>query len=358
MEQIIRPDFTGQPFFIGIDTHKKSWKVSIFTEHLEHKTFTQPPDVDKLANYLRRNFPGGEYHVVYEAGFCGFWIHDSLNKEEGVDCIVVNPADVPTTDKEKKTKADPIDSRKLGRSLRNGELKGIYVPPRESVEDRNLVRMRQTMVKKQTRVKNQIKSLLYFYGIVLPEEYTQRRWSRKFIDWLYEIQMTRASGDMALKTLLDELTYLRQTISGLTKGIRGLALTEEYAENFRLLKTVIGISILADMILLTELVDINRFKNLDMLASYVGLIPDTESSGEKENDKGITKRRNPLLRHVLIEAAWTAVRKDPALMEAFNKMLGRGISRKVAIVKIARKLLNRIRYVLKNKKEYVPSVVQ
>jgi hypothetical protein len=50
--------------------------------------------------------------------------------------------------------------------------------------------------------------------------------------------MTRVSGDMALKTLLDELTYLRKTISGLTKGIRRMTLNEEYAENFRFLITV------------------------------------------------------------------------------------------------------------------------
>jgi transposase len=357
MEKTIRPDFTGQPFYIGIDTHKKSWRVSILTKHSEHKTFTQPPDVETLVNYLHRTLPGGNYHVVYEAGFCGFWIHDNLNKEEGVDCIVINPADVPTTDKEKKTKSDPVDSRKLARSLRNGELKAIYAPPRERVEDRSLIRMRKAMVKKQTRCKNQIKSILYFYGIVIPEELVERRWSRKFINWLSEIQMTRATGNRALETLLSELNYLRQTISDLTKSIRSLARTNEYAENHRLTKSVIGFSTLTAMTFLTELVDINRFKNLDKLASYVGLIPDTESSGEKENNHGITSRRNPQLRHLLIEAAWTAVRKDPALMMAYNKLIPK-VSKKIVIVKIARKLLNRIRYVLKNKQEYVPAIVQ
>jgi hypothetical protein len=50
---------------------------------LEHKTFTQPPGVDTLTNYLRRTFPGGDYHVVYEAGFYGFLIHDVLIKKMG-----------------------------------------------------------------------------------------------------------------------------------------------------------------------------------------------------------------------------------------------------------------------------------
>jgi transposase len=356
MKQVTKLDFTGQRIYTSLDTHKKSWKVSIFTEHFEHKTFTQSPDTEVLAHYLKRNFPGADYQVVYEAGFCGFWIHDQL-REQGINCIVVNPADVPTTDKEKKTKSDPVDSRKLARSLRNGELKGIYVPHREKVEDRSLVRTRQAMVKKQTRCKNQIKSSLHFYGIVIPEELAESRWSRKFINWLTEIQMTRVSGNMALKAYLAELLYLRQTISDLTKEIRRLAHAQDYAENHRFMKSVVGISTLTAMTFLTELVDINRFKNLDRLASYVGLIPDVNGSGEKETNTGITSRRNPQLRGILIEAAWVAVRKDPAMMMAYSKLLPK-VSKKIAIVKIARKLLNRIRYVLKNKQEYVPAVVQ
>jgi transposase len=356
MKQDTRLDFTGQRIYAALDVHKKSWKVSIFTEHFEHKTFSQPPDVDVLLKYLRRTFPGGEYHVVYEAGFCGFWIHDQLTAQ-GVTCLVVNPADVPTTDKEKKTKSDPVESRKLARSLRNGELRGIYVPSRDQVEDRNLVRTRQAMVKKQTRCKNQIKALLHFYGIVIPEPLAEGRWSRKFVAWLEEIKMVRPSGTIALKTLVAELLYLRKTIADVTKEIRHLARTPLYEENHRLLKSVIGISTLTAMTLLTELVELKRFKNLDTLASYVGLIPGIHASGEKEVVTGITPRRNPHLRGLLIEIAWIAVRKDPALTLAFTTLLAK-VSKKIAIVKIARKLLNRIRYVIINKQEYVPAVVQ
>ena len=111
------------------------------------------------------------------------------------------------------------------------------------------------------------------------------------------------------------------------------------------------------MILLTELCDLARFASLDKLASYVGLIPDIEVSGETEHIGDLTYRRNPQLRAVLIEAAWTAVRKDPVLLLAFNQYCQR-MKKTRAIVKIARKLLNRIRYVLKNQTEYVPGVVQ
>ena len=124
-----------------------------------------------------------------------------------------------------------------------------------------------------------------------------------------------------------------------------------------LLKTIPGISTLTAMTLLTELYEITRFPSLDELSSYVGLIPETRGSGEKEYTGEITGRRHSQLRCLLIEASWVAVRKDPALLMAFHQSCKR-MRKTKAIVKIARKLLNRIRYVLKNRMEYVPAVVQ
>lgn len=345
-------DFTGQHIYAGMDVHKKSWSISIHTEHFEHKTFTQPPEVKKLTNYLKRTFPGATYHSVYEAGFNGFWIHDQL-KEEGIHCMVVNPADVPTKHKEKAGKADKVDCRKLARNLRNGDIKGIYIPYRAQAEDRHLIRTRQSMVRKQTRCKNQIKGMLFFYGIPIPEN---SHWSRNFINWIESISMERASGDLALKVHLEELKHLRQIIASLNKAILDLSKSDAYRNNVLLLRSVPGISTLTAMTLLTEIYDISRFSSLDKLASYTGLVPDIKSSGEMEYTAGITCRRNPTLRTILIEASWVAVRKDPALMMAFNKYSLR-MKKTAAIVHIARKLLNRIRFVLINQERYVPAVV-
>jgi transposase len=213
------------------------------------------------------------------------------------------------------------------------------------------------MVKKQTRCKNQIKSILCFYGIHIPDELANSHWSKRFINWIESVRMERASGNLSLKVHLDELKHIRQTIAEMNRAIRSLAHSDDYRNNVRILKTVPGVSILTAMMLLTELYDINRFKTLDKLCSYVGLIPNTDSSGETDHKTGMTGRRNALLRFILIESAWTAVRKDPALMMAFNELC-KHMTKTKAIVRIARKLLNRIRYVLKNQQEYVPAVVQ
>jgi transposase len=351
-----RLDFTGQPIYIGLDIHKKSWSVSIFTRYGEYKTFSQPPQGDKLIQYLWHHFPGAQYQAVYEAGYCGFWIHDQL-REKGVECIVANPADIPTRDKERRTKRDRIDCRKLARSLRAGELVGIYVPSRWKLEDRSLIRTRLNMGRKQGRCKNQIKSMLLFYGVEIPEQREMGHWSRRFIRWMEGIQMERGSGDLALQIHLEELSHLRQIIAKLNRAILALARTEEYRPWVCLLRTIPGISTLTAMILLVELCEITRFRSMDQLCSYVGLIPDTQGSGEKEHVGGVTQRHHSQLRWLLIEASWVAVRKDPALMEAFDAYCKR-MRKTKAIIKIARKLLNRIRYVLKNQAEYVPCVIE
>lgn len=356
MNNLSKLDFTGQHVYVGMDVHKKSWSVSIVTEKSAHKTFSQPPDPVVLANYMQRNFPHATYHAVYEAGYSGFWIHDRL-REHGIDCIVVNPADVPTKDKERAGKTDSVDCRKLARCLRNGELQGIYVPSRARIEDRSLLRTRRAMVRKQVRCKNQIKSMLAFYGIHIPSDIVHRNWSSKFIKWLENIQMERATGNDVFKVYLYELAQLRKIVTDLNRHIRVLSRNEEYRTNVQLLKTVPGISTLTAMTILTELCSIERFKSIDKLASYIGLIPDTDSSGDKNTKKGMTNRNNRFLRFLIIENAWIAVRQDPALLMAFER-LTKSMSKTRAIIHIARKLLSRVRYVLKNQKEYVPAVVQ
>ena len=169
--------------------------------------------------------------------------------------------------------------------------------------------------------------------------------------------MQRASGDMALKIHIEELCHLRQVIAKLNRAILALSRTEEYKGWVSLLGTVPGISTLTAMIVLLELGEIHRFPSLDHMCTYVGLIPDIRGSGEKEHVGGMTKRGHSYLRWLLVEASWVAVRKDPAMMEAFNEYCKR-MKKSKAIIRIARKLLNRIRYVLKNQAEYVPCVIE
>ncbi len=111
------------------------------------------------------------------------------------------------------------------------------------------------------------------------------------------------------------------------------------------------------MVVYTEIMDIHRFRTLDHLKSYAGLVPSTWSSGETDRTRGLTYRRNSQLKYVLIETAWISIRKDPVLLQSYYKLTLR-MTKQEAIVRIATKLLNRIRYVWKNDSPYVIGVVE
>jgi transposase len=351
-------DFTGQNIYAGFDVHLKNWRVTIMTEHLTHKTFSQPPSPETLHQYMVKNFPGGIYHSAYEAGFCGYWIHNKL-KSLGVNSIVVNPADIPTTDKERDQKDDTRDSQKIARSLRNNELRAIYVPSLKTLEDRTFVRTRSMLVKDVTRYKNRIKSFLYFHGIKIPDSFgnNSSHWSKLFIDWLENIEMTEKSGKDSLNIHITTVKNLRASLLQITKQIKELSKIEFYRENIELLRTIPGIGLITAMIILTELENINRFGNIDNLCGFIGLMPSKYSSGEKDITGNLTKRGHSVLRSAIIESAWIAARIDPALLKSYNSYCKRMEPNK-AIIRIARKLVSRISFVLKNKQPYVCSIVK
>ena len=356
MEQIKQLDFTGKIIYAGLDVHKKDWKVSILLEESTFKQFSQPPDPKKLGNYLRKHFPGGIYKSVYEAGFCGFWIHEGL-LAEGIENIVVNPADVPTTDKERQQKTDKRDALKLSKSLRGGQLEGIYTPSRSQQEDRSLLRLRDRQVSDIVRTKNRIKSHLHFFGIAIPEEYSKSNWSKNFLKWLRGIEMKTNTGRITLETFLDQLDLQRKILLKTNREIRALSQSPEYKLQTDLLLSIPGIGVTGLMKILTEIGDIQRFKGLKRLAAYVGFIPKTDSSGEHERVGQMTKRGNRQLKKILIEASWIAIRNDPVLALKYSELL-QTMKAQNAIIRIARKLLNRIRHVLIKKEKYVIGTVK
>jgi transposase len=359
VEQKNRLDFKGQNIYVGIDVHLKSWSVAVLSEHSALKKFSQNPEPEALHKFLATNYPGASYHSVYEAGFCGFWIHAKLIRL-GINNIVVNPADVPTMLKEKLRKTDAVDCNKLARGLRSGDLKGIYVPDAETLEIRSLIRLRNSIVKDSTRQKNRIKSLLRFHGIDVPEEFTRHSigsWSRRFLQWLREVELSTEYGRKALDLHIEQFVRLREMLLQEARIIRKLSRSASFAEPLRLIMSVPGIGITTGISFLTEIDNIGRFKSADQLASYVGLIPMCHCSGEKDGTGDITIRKHAMLRCNIIEAAWIAIRKVPAMTMAYEGYR-KNMNASKAIVKIARKLVNRIFFVLKRKQEYVPCVVR
>ena len=356
--KITKDAFEGQEIFVGMDVHKKDFKVTVVAGGMFYKTITCPPEGKAVANYLERTFPGATYHSAYEAGFSGFWLHKDLLRL-GINSIVVNPADIPTTDKERRQKEDRRDSRKLAKDLSAGQLSGIYIPDEKALQDRSLLRVRESMVKEIRRCKQRIKSFLSFYGIKLPERYSEpgSHWSSAFIKWLTSISFEHQTAKKALQVHIDSLEYHRNQQLQLTQQIRILSRSDPYKNAMEKLITVPGFGNLTCMIILTELVDITRFQNFHHLCAYAGLVPGTNSSGEKDRTTGISPRRNHRLRTTLIESAWIAIRCDPALMKAFLKYTNR-MEKNKAIVRIAKKILNRALHILRSNEKYQTGIVK
>lgn len=348
--QIKKLDFAGQNFFCGIDMHRKNWAVTIETEDVSMRTFVQNADPELLIQHLRNNFPGASITAGYEAGYFGFWAQRKL-EEAGIKCLVINPADIPTTHKEKEQKRDPSDSRKIARAIRNQDVNAIWVPPVSLQEDRQFMRTRKMLAKDLTRNKNRIKALLQLNGIQYPAPFAQpgSHWSRRFIKWLEGIRLTEETGTESLQTLLRNLLYLRSELLVISRKLRKLSQSERYRMAYERLIEIPGIGLIVSMTILTEIGDITRFRNTDQFRSYLGLIPTAHDSGEKEHPGRITKRANKPLRALLVEATWSAIRTDSTYLSIYRAYKKR-MKENHALIRTAKKLANQIYYAIKMEK--------
>jgi transposase len=356
-EQIKKLDFNGHDIFIGIDVHKNSWVVTIMLKGLVHKTFSMNPEAKQLMSYLQTHFPGGNYYSAYEAGFCGFSVHRKLSTL-GIDNIVVNPADIPVTDKEKRQKEDKRDSRKIARGLSNGELNAIYVPTIETEEIRLLLKCRTDIVKDLNRIKNRIKSVLFLQGISIPKhlQSSSIHFSAPYVKWLKTLSFSSASGKFSFDTMISLAEQQRLTLLSVTREVRKKAKQGKLSNTVNLLCSMPGVGIITAMTIIAEIEDINRFSRNDDLCSFIGLVPSMSTSGDNDKTGPITSRCNKKLRGLIVESAWIASRKDPALILAYQELCTRMKPSK-AIIRIAKKLINRMRYILKNEEPYKYALV-
>jgi len=335
-------DLKGSDVYVGIDVHLKRWVVTIRFMNMEMKSFSMNPKPQELIDHLARNYAGANCHVVYEAGFCGFWIRDVFDAA-GIDCILVHAADVPTTHKQKVTKKDKVDSRKLAKGLEIGTLKAIHIPTKFERKLRSLSRLRDSCTRDLTRVKNRIKSHLYFYGVDLSEISENKHWSAPFIADLEELTKIGDPAALCLRHLLTKLKNERLTLLAIVRDLRKL-FREHRKDDLRSLLSVPGVGFITASTFLAEIGDASRFATEDEFTSYIGLVPSTNNTGETQKTGGLTPRKNSLLKHLIIEAAWISIRKDPGLTASFCTYCRR-MKKTEAIVRIAAKLLNRMRHV-------------
>lgn len=337
------PQTTAQPkLFIGMDVHKKSWTVHFKTDLFDHKTVTMPAEPTQLFNYVSTHFPDHEISCCYEAGCCGYWIARTI-QQYGWKVLVVNPADIPRKSKQEWTKTDKIDSRNLSEQLKSNTIHGIGIPTEEQEQLRSLFRRRIHLAKQLRTIKSHIKSQLLYYGIYLPEQYDNPNWSHEMKAWISNIQWDYSTAASAMASRIKQLDFLWYEILDVSTELRAYC-RKYHNKDYYLLKSVPGIGGITAAAILAELGDLRRFKRLDELASLVGLVPGIYQSSNTNINLGLTRRSNRQVRSLLVEASWIAVRTDMALQSYYRKYAAKEPNK--AIIKVAHKLLNRIRAVI------------
>ncbi len=199
--------------------------------------------------------------------------------------------------------------------------------------------------------------MLAFSGIDIPEQYDNASWSHNFISWLQQLDCIHKSRRRSLDFMISQMEFLRKQLLTISNEIRKMMREQRYNKNYYLLRTIPGSGPLTAASILVEIGDVKRFETFYHLNSFVGLLPMEHSSGQSENKMSLTVRQHRQLRSDLVESAWTAKRTDPAMTLYFQEQIKRKDS-KIVIIKIARKLLNRIRYVLLNQLPYEYGVVK
>lgn len=337
-------DYTGQSIFIGIDVHKKTYSVTAICDKKMVKRDTMSACPNKFIAYCFKFFPGASIYSAYEAGFSGFYLHRQLI-EKGINNIVVHASSIEIASRD-RVKTDKRDSLKIATQLSEGRLKCIHIPSVEREAFRSVSRLREKLIKDRTRVGVQIKSFLNLNGLLTYQD--KKKVSRKWIKNLCEV-LDDSEIFFNLKMMAKRWLEIDQAIVEVESRLKQQAEAETELE--RIYRSAPGIGPIASRLLINELGDMSQFKNERSLFSFTGLTPQEYSSGEHKRQGHISRQGRSVLRKILVQAAWSAIRQDCHLKGVFERISFKA-GKKRAIIAVARRLIGHIRACLQKKEEY------
>ena len=339
----------GKEVFVGLDVAKRKYATNVRSEKMMVHQTMLPADFEIMRNYLKNNYPQCDITVIYEAGFCGFGLHDYLTAE-GIKCIVTPPTSV-TIEKVDKKKCDKHDAARLARNLENGDYKECEVPDKERREDRLISRTLEQVEKEIRREKNRIRKFYDFNG--LNGKNISEKWY--VADWRAARKMSEVEGPVGMSlrvhfSLLDELLRQRRE---LRRELMKLSRKPRYANAVQLLSSISGVGVMSAIRMVLEWgEDWSRFASASRIAAYSGMVSREFSTGDGQRRGHITGQSRAIIRATLVQCAWTAIRHDPAMMDKYRRVFRNTGSSKKAIVAVARKLVVRMRAIMLSGKPY------
>ena len=233
----------------------------------------------------------------------------------------------------RKKKTDREDARHILKLMLKDDFPKIWVPSWENRDLRQLLWHRHRMVQTRTRIMNQLQAVAINEGV----RCKKRLWREAGRKQLESLPLAQWASRRR-QDLLEVLDRINPTIAELTQAIEDEA---EKCSEARRLMTHPGVGALTAVAFVLIIGEANRFSCGKQIASYLGLVPAEDSSGERRRLGHISKQGNSLLRFLLVEAAQATARSDCRWRNQFFHLAKRR-GRKIAKVAMARRLAVRL----------------
>jgi transposase len=266
---------------------------------------------------------------------------------------MAHPGNIRKSPKD-RVKTNRLDSIKLLKDLTSGDLPGIRVPDEAYRQLRHITSTRQHYANDLRRVKQRIESFLLFESILLPE-LTGTRWTQKHIGLLKNIKLDQVR-QFKMNSFLSDLEYSRQRLLLVHKELRMFLRQNTVVDShIRLLKSLPGFGVVVSAYFLARIGNPENLKNAREIGAFIGIVPTEHSTGDTTRRGHITHMGDPVLRGLLVEAGWVAIRRDRELKQFYERIRSKNPGSKgtkIAIVAVARKLTHRAHRVLKDQRPY------
>jgi transposase len=339
--------------FIGLDVDKASVSVSVRDNEDLLRSLKMPYDTRNLLSFVERHYSGRRAIFVYEAGPTGFGLYDAIVRG-GHSCLVVSPGSIPKAPNN-RVKTNRLDSKKLAELLSGLQLRSIRVPPESIRHLRSLVHLRYTYMQDIRAYKCRIKAELLKEGIAFPRAPKGSQWSRAVVEALRSLDCAPVIG-YKISSMLDQIEHLAKQIWLTEVTLRShVNCDQDLKRCIEYLMSCPGIGWRIACYVLARIGDWRCLGVSKEAGAFFGLVPTEDSTGDRTQRGSITKCGDPRLRSMLIQGAWTAIRKDSELKAFYDRICAshsKKTGARVAIVAVARKLAERMHCVLKEQREY------
>jgi transposase len=243
----------------------------------------------------------------------------------------------------RKQKTDRQDAQLILRLMLKDDFPQIWVPSWENRDLRQLLWHRHRMVQARTRIMNQLQAVALNEGL----RCKKRLWREAGREQLEAFPLAPWASRRR-RDLLALLDRLSPTIAELTQTIEQQA---EKCPEAQRLRTHPGVGSLTALAFVLIIGQAERFQCGKQVASYLGLVPLEDSSGNRRRLGHITKQGSSILRFLLVEAAQVTVRSLPEWRSKYlHLMMRRG--RKIAKVAMARRLAVQLFWMMRKGWDY------